>query len=84
MVKIGQLERTIKSQEYNVAFYNSTVKNLKWELAKEMAESTRLKYLFDSVHALVVDMRERFSAKDAVVKFVVQDSCAVPGPFLGI
>lgn len=46
-------------------------------------DSTRLGQLFDNIRAEVAELEKRLGAKDAVIRSVAEDSCALLGQLSG-
>lgn len=78
--RIVLLKKCIKSLEENVAFYKASEGSMNGELAAATAQSTRLGQLFDSVRADGGDLQEKLEARDAVLRSIIEYSCATLEP----
>lgn len=68
---IAQFKLLMKNLKENVALYEASEECLNGELAKATAESTGLADLFGSTRTQVADLREKWAAKDTVIRSVV-------------
>lgn len=64
-----------KLPEDTAAFHKTSKDELKNELAATTKNSTGIGQLLNDIRAEVVDLQEKFGAKDAVIRTIVEDSC---------
>lgn len=76
LVKTAQLKTSIKRVEENIALFVAIEEVMKDELAKALAEITFSREIINSTRSQEVDLRKTLAAKDAVIKSIVQNSCA--------
>lgn len=65
-----------------MVFYEASEEDLNSEVAATIKERIWLEQLFDAVRAEVVDLRETFGARNAVIRSIGRDSCSSLEPFL--
>lgn len=82
LVNMIQLKDSIKDLEENISFHEDSKESLKGMIARLMAEITWIGALFDSTRAQMIELKERMTSKDAMMKSVAHASCATLWPFI--
>lgn len=77
---VAQLKSVINSHEDDMAFYDTSEKELKKKLVVATNESIRPSQLADDIRVEVVALQKQLRIRDGVIRSIIEYSCASLGP----